>query len=103
MMNYDIHIANFAHGRRGPMSAILVRRSDGAEAFGTIFYNEVFPDQQEYPIVTSTRAQEWLDSNAETIWDGLCDLDDDGIYPGWAENPRTENLMLDRARQEAGW
>jgi len=95
----EAFVVNYVHGRRGPSSAVLVRNTDGDIALGTVWFAEVTDD----PPVTGVAAQEWCQAHARKLWNGLMVAEDDGIYPGWAKHPHTEAVMLERAKENAGW
>lgn len=98
---YDIYVRNFVFGSRGPMSAVMVRHKDQPTTIliGTVFFLEVGGDN----VVSAAQAQKWCEDNAGLLHSSLQDLEDDGIVPGWSGRPWTEQAMISKAVEEAGW
>lgn len=99
-MTYDVHIMHLRLGRRGPMSSLVIRRSDGVFSHGHLFWEEVFPGQGISNVIA---AEQWAKANAELLWDLLADPDEESVVAGFTRFGETENLMFERALRKAGW
>ncbi len=93
-----IHVRNFVLGARGPSSAVMVEEA-GKLAIGTVFYLEVGAEH----VTSASEGQKFCEDNMAYIFERLSDLEDDGFVPGWSGRPWTEQAMIEKGRQEAGW
>lgn len=100
MSPFDVYVRNFVLGARGPCSAVMVRhRESGTIAIGTVYFIEVHGED----VKTASAALTWCEANVETIYAAFQDLEDDGFVPGWSGRPWTEQQMIAKAQEEAGW
>ncbi len=94
-----IFTRNFVLGIRGPSSSVLIERADGALVIGTVFFLEVGGAD----VVTPSQAAQWCEKHKKKVASRLEKLEDDGFVPGYSATPQVEAVMIEKAKEEAGW